>query len=281
MRQNCQYWAERVYLAEALELVEEEPQLALSSEINPASEIQKLRRHKLARRRLKLEHMNFDTEIIAFWIMNKFDEDYNAALCTSSGNLLRPSHPIFFHPDQFFYFDLSFPLREMAELRTIYFEYDAGRMTGKDLWERYSCIDGMTGEVRLKNQTKRHLIHNFGFDKKLGHKDSVFDEYVKPFLGNYVVFNPDLFPDNLFELFLSIGLENKHWTKSVDSVHAREPRKRGPKPAPAKREFEKRYPDGLPIGLSADAVAAELTEAGYPITGRSVQNYHNSRSNSN
>ncbi len=49
--------------------------------------------------------------------------------------------------------------------------------------------------------------------------------------------------------------------------------KRGSKPTGAKQEFFRRYPDGKPEGLSSEAIAAELTEAGFTICGRSVQNY--------
>lgn len=205
--------------------------------------------------------------------MNKLDEDYGATLCTSSGNLLRSNHAIFFHPDQFFYFWLTFPLRETPELTRIYEEYDARRMTSQDLWERYCCIDPETGEIKQKNHTLKHFDYYFG-DGVEGGGQEVFDRYVKPFLGCYVVWDPDIFPDNLFDIFESIGLSNKFWSKPDDKASGQlVPKKRGPKPSPAKREFEKRYPDGLPDGLSAEAVAAELTEAGFPITGRLIQNY--------
>lgn len=51
--------------------------------------------------------------------------------------------------------------------------------------------------------------------------------------------------------------------------------KRGPKPTRAKQEFFRLYPDGKPEGLSAEAIAAEITAAGFSIGGRSIQNYDN------
>lgn len=278
MRQKAREWASRVYLADALEVLEEDPQRALNESVNVNLAILALKEHRHAQTRLNLRCTQFEIELITFWIMNRLDDDYSAAICSPSGNLLRSNHPIQFHPDQFFYFYLSFPLRDMPEISTKYSEFDAKRMTTNDLWDRFSCLDGATGLVTEKIQTRRQFAQYFG-----GYPDSVsdggtFDNYVKPFLGWYVVFNPEYYFDNLFDNLKSLGLQNKHWVEpEIEHVARKNNKKRGPKPAPAKREFEQRYPDGIPEELSADAVAAELTEAGFPITGRSILNYDNER----
>lgn len=278
MRQKAREWASRVYLADALEVLEENPQDALDESQNVIVAIQALGQHRHARARLNLKSSQFDIELIAFWIMNTLDDEYSAALCSPLGGLVRSNHPIHFHPDQFFYFNLRFPLRDMTELSRIYDEYDAGRMTSKDLWDRFTCIDGETGIVKEKIQTKRHFANYFGGFSDYETDNGAFDNYVKPFLGWYVVFDPEYYFDNLFDNLKSLGLENKHWATPMPEVTERKnPKKRGPKSAPAKREFERRYPNGLPEGLSADAVAAELTEAGFPITGRSILNYDSER----
>lgn len=278
MRQMTREWAQRLYLADALEILDENPQSALLEGINLSQKIRSLRDHKHARKRLNLKHTSFEVELISFWMMNQIDEDYGAVLCSSTGNLLKANHPILFHPDQFFYFRLSFPLRGMGEPITIFREYDDKRMSGGDLWSRYACIGGDTGIIKLKNQTRRLLIQHFGVFPDYESDGGIFDGYVKPFLGWCVVFDPDIFPESYFEIFESFGVLNKHWTKPEEILDQKPmPKKRGPKPAPAKQEFFKRYPNGLPEGLSADAVAAELTEIGFPISGRSVQNYDRDR----
>lgn len=128
-----------------------------------------------------------------------------------------------------------------------------------------------------KNHTLKHFDHYFGSGHEGSGKEA-FDTYVKPFLGCYLVWDPEIFPDNYFDIFESIGLSNKFWSKpDENATGGLTPRKRGPKPSPAKREFETGYSEGLPDGLSAEAVAAELTEAGFPITGRSIQNYDRNR----
>lgn len=278
MRRKAREWASRVYLADALEVLEENPQDALDENQNVNAAILALHQHRHARARLNLKCSQFDIEIITFWIMNKLDDEYSAALCSPLGNLLRSNHPIHFHPDQFFYFYMSFPLRGMTELSTIYDEYDAGRMTSKDLWDRFTCIDAETGLIKEKIQTKRQFNNYFGGFPDYESDRGAFDNYVKPFLGWYVVFDPEYYSDDLFENLKALGLENKHWETTATDVAELKPRKkRGPKSAPAKREFEQRYPNGLPEGLSADAVAAELTGDGFPISGRSILNYDHDR----
>lgn len=278
MRQQAREWASRVYLADALEVLEENPQEALDENKNVNVAIQALAEHRHARARLNLKSSHFDIELITFWIMNKLDDEFSAVLCSPSGSLLRSNHPIHFHPDQFFYFSLRFPLREMSELRRIYDEYDAKRMTSKDLWDRFTCIDAETGLVKEKIQTKRQFNNYFGGFPYFETDNGAFETYVKPFLGWYVVFDSEYYFDDMVDNIAALGLENKHWaTPSTEVAERKSPKKRGPQPAPAKREFEQRYPNGLPEGLSADAVAAELTEAGFPITGRSILNYDSKR----
>lgn len=272
-------WAARLYLADAWEILEEDSQRALRPNLNYLTELRKVARHPKAASRLNVDDLGFEISLIAFWIMNKLDEDYGAALCTSSGNLLRSNHLIFFHPDQFFYFYLQFPLREMPELTTIYAEYDAKRLSDQDLWGRYCCIDAKTGEVKQKNHTLRHF-DNYCGDGSKGSGQEAFDKFVKPFVGTYIVWDHDIFPANYFDLFESLSLSRVTWHRSDVETHEQiAPRKRGPKYSPAKKEFEVRYPDGLPSDLSAEAVAAELREAGFPVTRRTIQNYDRERRN--
>lgn len=280
MRALTHEWASRVYLADAYETLGENPNIALREDLNLSNAIRTLSEHKFARTKLSLKDTNFEIELISFWIMNQLDNEYGASICSPAGNLLRTTHPIFFHPDQFFYFSLSLPLRKMAELFQIYEEYDAKRMTANDLWDRYTCLDGETGLIKQKVQTKRHFSMNFGDMLDRNDDGGVFENFVEPFLGWYVVWDKDLFPDTLYEFYESINLLNNHWSHSANESSTKQLRKkRGPKPSPAKLEFYKRYPAGIPENLSSEAIAAELTADGFPITGRSILTYDKERNN--
>lgn len=273
MRSNVGDLAERAYLADALAILDENPQVALDPAINPKREISALHEHRFARNRLQLKDLRFEVEIISFWLMNRLDEDYGAALCSGTGGVLRANHPVLFHPDQFFYFPLSFPLREMTELSRIFEEYDAERMSGKDLWSRYCCLDADTGMVKEKNSTKKNFEMYFGD----GDDSGIFDKFVKPFLGWYLVFDSDVYPEEYYDTFEQLDLLNPHWERPSDTGSSVVKKKRGPKPSPAKQEFFRRYPDGLQDGLTGEAVAEEMKEAGFPITGRSIYNYDRER----
>jgi len=68
--------------------------------------------------------------------------------------------------------------------------------------------------------------------------------------------------------------------RSFSEANEKKPKKRGPKATGAKSEFYHRYPDGVPDGLSHEAIAAEISEAGFTISARSIGNYEKNRTNS-
>ena len=53
--------------------------------------------------------------------------------------------------------------------------------------------------------------------------------------------------------------------------------KKGRKPTGAKEEYFRRYPNGKPKGVTFDAIAAELTESGFPISDRMIAMYESER----
>lgn len=280
MRTLTREWATRIYLADALETLKENPQEALAEDLAVNSKILELSEHQHARTRLNLKDRHFDIELISFWLMTHVCEQFEPALCSPVGNLLRAPEPIFFHPDQFFYVDLRFPLREMVELFAIYTEHDAKRMSGSDLGDRFCCIDDATGTIKQKNHTMPHFTRYYGGYPDYDSDGGVFDRFVKPFLGWSIVWDPESFPETYFEIFSALGILNKNWKNHDESASMQaSAKKRGTKPNAAKREFNKRYPDGLPEELSAESVSYELKEAGFPVTGRTVQNYDNERKN--
>lgn len=270
IRRMADNWAERFYVANALHTYSEATDTAFSDEFRIYADAQALNRFPSAVENLRLRDRDFEIQIISFWLVNAICERFDPLLCTKEGNLLRAWESIFLHPDQFYCFPLDFPLRSMTELHRIYEEYDAKRMTSNDLWDRFSCIDANTGLVRQKVQTK----NNF---ERWGGGAEEYSEFVEPFVGCSVVFSPDSFPESLEELVSEFDLPSNWLPKNDRAINELEVRRRGAKPAPAKAEFLRRYPEGIPGGLSADAVAAELCEAGFPVTGRTVLNYNKYR----
>lgn len=66
---------------------------------------------------------------------------------------------------------------------------------------------------------------------------------------------------------------------SVPEENIIKSRKRGPKATGARAEFNRRYPSGIPPELSQEAVAMEISEAGFQISPRSISNYNKDRIN--
>tara|TARA_B100000767_G_C19729103_1_gene520801 strand:- start:565 stop:1545 length:981 start_codon:yes stop_codon:yes gene_type:complete len=68
------------------------------------------------------------------------------------------------------------------------------------------------------------------------------------------------------------------WDSANEKVE-RTKKRLGRKPSGAKEEYYRLYPNGKPDGISYDAIEAELLEAGYKISSRSIQYYESERRN--
>jgi hypothetical protein len=263
-------WAERFYVANALSLYGKETDPAFSTEFRSYRDIQALERLPDAANKLRFPDRHFDIQLISFWAVNAVCSSFDPLLCSREGNLLRANDTIFLHPDQFYYFALDFPLRSMPELSRIFEEYDARRMGAGDLWDRYSCLDPVTGEVKEKVQTRNNFASYWG-------EESAFDLFVAPFLGCSVVLKPESIPETFEELIAEFAFPSE-WAPSNNlEVDRPKPKKRGQKYLPARSEIFRRYPDGIPDSLSSEAIAEELSAAGFPVTSRSILNYDKKR----
>ncbi|WP_413717391.1 hypothetical protein [Silicimonas sp. MF1-12-2] len=274
LRAHTRFLAQHIVLADVFERLGKNPREALEDELHPQRVLLDLNKRDLANCGIRKTDFQFDVEVVAFWLLVNICDQYEPTICSPSGHLLKAPEPLFFHPDQFFYFFLDFPLREMAELATIYQEYDAKRMNGSDFWDRFCCIDADSGLVTHKNQTIRHLINFYEGGEALEQGTSeIFEKHVKPFLGWSIVLDPSNLPETNGQLLKDLLLGESYWYDGDDSKVQERMKKRGPKPSGAKSEFLLRYPEGIPEGLSAEAVAAELTEAGFSIGRRQVSYY--------
>ena len=189
---------------------------------------------------------------------------------------MRPDDYVFIHQDRLDWVYPAWPLRETTELHNIFELADERGFSCYDLSARYYFLDHSLGILRLKNNS----ISGFKFSSHFGddaHSDSYFQHQVKPFLGWAPVWNEEDLPDNFAQFLENLGVLREEWNVpalTLEKTGQDETyRARGAKPTGAKAEFRRRYPNGKPDGLSADAVAAEITETGCPISGRQVLNY--------
>jgi len=108
-----------------------------------------------------------------------------------------------------------------------------------------------------------------------------YGRVVEPFLGHAIAWNSKNFPTEMVDLLDGLWAFESHWnvTELVGSGTRTKlgARKRGPKPTGAQDEYFRRYPVEKPNDISFDAIAAELAEAGFPISARQIQNYEKKR----
>lgn len=194
---------------------------------------------------------------------------------------MRVPYILLFHMDRFDWCHLKLPLRDVTEFKGYFKGHDEGKFEASDLAARFCFIDPLLGVLTLKNNSLTSMMMASHIDLDTDDPRKIKETMLDPFLGHSIVWNAENFPDEAYELLGHMGAFEDRWGVagflSSDSVREKKPRKRGPKPTGAKQEYFRRYPDAKPNGVSFEAIAAELLEAGFPISARQIQNYEKMR----
>lgn len=291
MNEYLSEWASQIYFAYLLEESGSDPRLAFSGDEPSTGRVMQHRigqnptfRHKLEggddseRERFAklLVEDDFFTAIIFHCILAKVLLQLNTLLCSKDGLLIRPDNYVFVHLDRLDWVYPRAPLRETTELQGIFKHFDRGDFHATDLAHRYCFVDFYSGTIRLKNNSVSGFRRCGHFFDDVG-ADRYVTTQVAPFLSRSIVWRQDTLPENFADFLENNGVFESRWrvaeTLSANSNNAKVWSKRGAKPTGAKQEFIRRYPDGKPEGLSAEAIAAELKDAGFPISARQVLNY--------
>ncbi|MGC1506424.1 MAG: hypothetical protein WA782_20085 [Sulfitobacter sp.] len=288
-------WAHRIYLAHLIEDEGGDPKRVFSEknlDKDAYSMLSQLRHVRLKQTAPDLTPSKDDKDwsrhlrmirddafyvgIIYYCLLSKALLSLETLIASSDGKVMQPDEAIFLHMDRLDWVYPSWPLRETTEFATIIEYYDAGKFNIHSLSERFCFLDVSLGIIGLKNNS---LV---GFQRCSHHYDDRHSKryvkaHVEPFIACSVVWSEEDFPDDFAAFLENIGALPERWDApqaSGSSSAGRRPNvKRGAKPTGAKEEFFRLYPDGKPDELSADAIAAELTEAGFPISGRQILNY--------
>ncbi len=289
-------WAYKSYLARLIEQEKKDPVRVFQSDEDGDRMLSRFRLDKLKEMNPNYLHEkddpywtshlktrkedDFFVTIYFHCTLTKVLKNFDTLLASPDGKVMRPDEYVFLHMDRLDWVYPSWPIRECTELRTIIGLFDEGKFNGYDLSQRYCFLDFSLGTIGKKNNS----ISGFRRSSHFG-DDDLSDRYVKthvePFVSWAVVWNEDHFPENYPQFFEDIGVVREQWKipEAIETMdrEGRSKPKKGAKPTGAKQEFFRRYPDGKPEELSAEAIAAELTEAGYPISGRQVLNYAKER----
>jgi len=219
---------------------------------------------------------DFCITLLFHCVFSKLMMNLDTLVTSPQGIVVQADDYLFLHKDRLDWVYPKWPIRSSTELTQYFSLFDEKRFGGGAIMERYCFVDYGLGAISLKNNSEASFYNSSHFGD-----DAFASKYIRthvdPFVGWAVVWNEASMPDDFTEVFEAMGLIEEHWKAPHFFTSSSEAKirvaRRGAKPANAKREFFRLYPNGKPNDLSAVAIAAQLTELGYPISGRSVQNY--------
>lgn len=224
----------------------------------------------------------FDYALAMNGILAKVLKDSDPVLCSNQGALVRLPDVLGMHMDRLDWCDFNWPFRDEPTFSEYYKGFDAGTFSERDLNDRFCFVDRVSGLIALKNNSLSGFSRACHFDLTDADLKRIETYLVRPFLGWSVAWNPKDLPDTGIEILHWYGWCKEDWNIAPLLGEENEKsrsmgRKRGRKPSSAKAEYFRRYPAGKPEGVSYEAIALELVEAGFPITARTLQNYEQER----
>jgi hypothetical protein len=295
--QLIQDWATRIYSAHHLNEMSLDHQTAFSETVSCEQVLSAVRWQRLTKElgdkpdfrsqayRSLTSQMSmkdrFEISVIYHCIFSKVLVMLDTLVCSVDGQVMRPDKYVFLHLDRLDWVYPVWPLQRTNELIGIFELHEQRGFDGVDLAARYCFVDHALGMLRLKNNSASGFARcsHFGDDR---HAEQFLKFQVEPFLDRSIVWSTESFPGNFATVLEEIGALDEDWNLSqistLGQVSGSPGATRGSKPTGAKNEYFRRYPEGKPDGLSYEAIASELTEAGFPISGRQVLNYEKQRS---
>ncbi|MEM8631093.1 MAG: hypothetical protein AAGF74_07645 [Pseudomonadota bacterium] len=208
----------------------------------------------------KYKERRFARALIEACILSKLLIWKDVAICSPTGVVMKPNNAFFLHSDRLDWCFWHHPIRETLEFRKFYELFDEGSFTSVDLFERFCCIDAVTGLITEKNNSVARLTRALHGSSSPDAAQSVFDRGVRPFLGWAIVWHPSDVPETLSELFEQIGILEAASLKPEGRVRAsRAGRPR--KIEPALSAYNEMYPAGHEIlGDSWKMVAKAISD---------------------
>jgi hypothetical protein len=292
-------WADRILFAGTLDerghnssqafQRKTDPRLGLEKiglgDLSPAAfdDLSAARRKELNNKYAKFAlEQNFCQNLILSTCLAKILLDFDTLICSSDGTTMRAPDCMLLHEDRLDWCYWRWPIRKTLEFSEYFHFFDEGNFSSQDLWNRYIFINPSSGIISERNGSLAALLRASSHDVLDETLQRDYSNNILPFLGQAIVWNSDDFPLNVGEILEDIGAFDPSWDwrkmDEFDLENKPKNRKRGPKPTGAKDEYFKRYPNEKPAKLSYEAIAAELAEAGFPISARQLQNYERNRS---
>lgn len=293
-------WAERIVYAQLLEDWGDDPNEAVDPDFDPDQCIEDWVVGKILHDGIdtfdvalvekcsneiseKLDEIYLTTEMLVCTMLSKVLLTFDTLVCTNEGRTTRAPDNILYHIDRLDFCTWSWPIRGAPDYSGFFELFDKGQFPPRSLADRFCFIDPLTGLVKNKNGSRSKFLTAEKIYLREHEVDRFFEKILDPFVGHAIAWNGKNFPQSILELFDGFGVLPTDWaidprlSLPVDGVSRI--KRRGRKPTGAKKEYFRRYPRGKPSKLSYEAIAAELVEAGFPISARQLQNYEKKRSN--
>lgn len=208
------------------------------------------------------------------WLLANFMKAYLPLVCSPSGRLMQSTPPIYLHADRLDWCPLEWPFRSSAYFRNYFDIRERHKPLSSDIDARSCSINVQTGLVTVKNNTSEMLgrcMH--GIEECSGQWLSL----VQPFAGWSLCWNPAEVPQDLAEVFISMGIDESEWTPPKDnrdssrnSIDKNSPRPSGL--AKAVQDTMEAYPSGKGfatwdeveerVGFSRRHIVRALKQAG-------------------
>ena len=298
MVQEVDEWADRIVAAHRLAELGLEPSVAFKVDVvanglivdtefknafgegpNKADNYGKIAELSLFQK--NVDERTFEAVLLTHFVVASIMLDFDTLLCSPDGTVLRAPEGLLLHMDRLDWCGWQYPPRSNAEFHGYYKALDEGTFLPRNIADRYCFMDGFSGVVALKNNSLSGYKRAAHSDWHEGDVERLKTQVVDPFIGWSIAWNYSKFPMTVFEIIRDHGLFQDDWhidDKLSEESSRHNPAHRGRKPFGAKSEYFRRYPDSKPDFVSWEAISAELTEAGFPISSRMLQNYEKTRS---
>lgn len=256
-------WVKRMILARAFEAQGKEPSLAFESETDVQRQLfMSLVMDGNPEKDGAVERnkeLNFHKDILRGWALTKVIQEFETLLCSAAGTLMRAPPMVGSHLDelQWCYPWLSdeahsgWSLRTTTEFSNYFRILDDAEYYSPSITDRLCFVDAETGTIKIKNNSQNYLVDWQGLEETDAAK--LVEIVIKPYLGWSLVWNPDEFPETLWDVLEILGIAQERWRGSTNhQSHSGKKGRRGL--LKARTEFSKLSSEELSLPLKEIAI---------------------------
>lgn len=220
-------WALRIMLARKYDQEGIDPSLAFDSETQAERQFVT---DEVKRRSSEAEHdidlyweRQVHINILSAWILTKVIQEFETLVCSPHGSLMRAPPQLRSHLDELQWCypwviegeKTGWSLRNTSEFSRYFEIFDQKKKSFPNIADRLCFIDATSGTVTVKNNSLNYLI-NWGGEDRIG-AQNLIDKVIRPYVGWSMVWDPDEFPETLWEVLQMLGVDQPNWRSSTET----------------------------------------------------------------